>query len=189
MTVLDDVLPDYADNEVHETVVAAPVEVTWGAMRAVTPRDLPVSRVLMGIRSLPARLARRGGLADRADAPVLGQFLELGFRALVDEPPRSFVAGGIGQPWALRGGRFVARDTPAEFAAFCEPGFLLMAFSFEVAPAGAGGSRLRTETRVKPTDAGAARSFAPYWLVVKPFSALIRRDLLRGIRRRAETRR
>jgi hypothetical protein len=186
MTVLDDVLPDYADHEVHETAISAPVDVTWGALRAITPGELPVSRLLMAIRSLPALLARRGALAGRADAPLLDQFLELGFRALVDEPPRSFVAGGIGQPWRLSGGRFVVRETSAEFAAFAEPGFVLMALSLEVVPGEAGGSRLRTETRVKPTDPGAARSFAPYWLVVKPFSALIRRDLLRGIRLRAE---
>ena len=61
-----------------------------------------------------------------------------------------------------------------------------MALSLEVTPR-AGGSHLRTETRVRPTDTGAWRAFRPYWLVVKPFSSLIRRDLLLAIRRRAES--
>jgi hypothetical protein len=186
MTVLDDVLPQYGDNEVHETTIAAPVEATWRALRAVTPRELPMSRVLMELRSLPLRLMRRDGLADAPEAPLLDQFLAAGFGTLVDEPPRAFVAGGIGQPWVLRGGRTVTPGGRADFAAFDEPGFLLMALSLEVTPE-PGGSRLRTETRVKPTDARAARSFRPYWLIVKPFSALIRRDLLRAIKRRAES--
>ena len=186
MTVLDEVLPDYSDNEVHETVIAASPEATWRAARAVTPSELPLSRVLTTIRFLPARLMRRDGPADRPHTPLLDQFLARGFGAVVDEPPRWFVAAGIGQPWDLRGGRVETRDTPAELAAFDEPGFLLMAISLEIAPTADGGSRLRTETRVKATDAGAARAFAPYWLIVKPFSGLIRRDMLRGIRRRAE---
>jgi hypothetical protein len=185
VTVLDRVLPDYADNEVHETAIAAPVEATWRAMRAVTPGELPFSLVLAGLRSLPVLLRGRDRVANRPHLPLLDQFLGLGFGVLVDEPPRALVAGGIGKPWLLHSARIFSRDTPAEFAAFSEPGFLQVALSLEVTTVD-GGSRLRTETRVRPTDRAAALAFAPYWLVVKPFSSLIRRDLLRAVRRRAE---
>jgi hypothetical protein len=49
-----------------------------------------------------------------------------------------------------------------------------------------GGARLETETRIFLTDAGSRRRFAAYWLVIRPFSGLIRRFWLRAAQRRAE---
>ena len=49
-----------------------------------------------------------------------------------------------------------------------------------------GRSSLSTETRVHVGDAAARRKFRLYWLVVRPFSGLIRILLLRAARRRAE---
>jgi hypothetical protein len=44
---------------------------------------------------------------------------------------------------------------------------------------------LTTETRVQLTDANARRAFRRYWLVIRPFSGLIRRAWLRAIAQRA----
>ena len=52
-----------------------------------------------------------------------------------------------------------------------------VAVAFEAAAGSAGGSRLETETRV----AGVDLPFRLYWLVVGPFSALIRRRWLRAV--------
>jgi hypothetical protein len=46
---------------------------------------------------------------------------------------------------------------------------------------------LETETRVLATGPRAKRAFAAYWLVVRPGSGLIRRELLRAVARRAES--
>jgi hypothetical protein len=48
---------------------------------------------------------------------------------------------------------------------------------------GPGGTSVTTETRVLAPDAGSRRAFRLYWLVVGPFSALIRRRWLRAIAR------
>ena len=48
------------------------------------------------------------------------------------------------------------------------------------------GARLETETRVLLTDAGARRCFGAYWVVVRPFSGLIRRRWLHAAKQRAE---
>jgi len=45
---------------------------------------------------------------------------------------------------------------------------------------------LTTETRVLCSGTAALRSFKRYWLVVGPFSGLIRRHILRAIARVAE---
>lgn len=56
-----------------------------------------------------------------------------------------------------------------------------------VATADGDGSVLSTETRVHATNARARRTFRVYWLVVGPFSALIRRRWLRAAARAART--
>lgn len=49
-----------------------------------------------------------------------------------------------------------------------------------------GGILLTTETRVAVEDPGARRRIAVYWAVIRVGSGLIRRDVLRAVRRRAE---
>jgi len=58
-----------------------------------------------------------------------------------------------------------------------------MAAAFRAEPA-AGGARVSTETRVAAVDAEARRAFRRYWLVVGPFSALIRGRWLAAVRKR-----
>jgi len=50
------------------------------------------------------------------------------------------------------------------------------------------GTFLSTETRVVATDARTRRAFAAYWLVIRPGSGAIRRELLRVVARRSELR-
>jgi hypothetical protein len=58
---------------------------------------------------------------------------------------------------------------------------LKIAADFRAKPVGEARSRLSTETRVLPLDGMSRRLFRAYWLVVGPFSALIRRRWLRAI--------
>jgi hypothetical protein len=74
---------------------------------------------------------------------------------------------------------------PDDFAGFAEPGYAKMAMDMCARSDGAG-SRLETETRVFLTNAAARRRFAAYWLVIRPFSGLIRRSWLKAAKRRAE---
>jgi hypothetical protein len=63
-----------------------------------------------------------------------------------------------------------------------------IAFGIWAEPRGGKRARLATETRVRALNPGARRRFRLYWLVVGPFSALIRRRWLSAARRAAETR-
>ncbi|EGH05146.1 hypothetical protein PSYAE_24927, partial [Pseudomonas amygdali pv. aesculi str. 0893_23] len=49
---------------------------------------------------------------------------------------------------------------------------------------GDGLTRLVTETRVQCLDAVALRQFRPYWYLIRPFSGLIRRRVLKAIQRK-----
>ena len=60
------------------------------------------------------------------------------------------------------------------------PGEVRVALDVRAKPLTDGRSRLSTETRIAAVDRRARRAFRAYWLVVGPFSALIRRQWLRA---------
>jgi len=62
-----------------------------------------------------------------------------------------------------------------------------IAFGIWAVPIGGAATRLATETRVHAADSAARRRLQLYWLVVGPFSALIRRRWLASARRAAES--
>lgn len=71
-----------------------------------------------------------------------------------------------------------------EFVAGLSSRGLQIAFDFRAEPR-AGGSLLTTETRVHALTPRARRLFRLYWLVIGPFSALVRRRWLKAIARAA----
>jgi hypothetical protein len=153
-------------------------------VRALTLREVPVVALLTAVRSLPELAARRRRrLLATTDRPLLRQALAAGFTVLHDVPGE-VVLGLIGQVWRP-GGQVVRPAGPAEFRDFADPGFVKAAMVVTVTAA-PGGTRVDTETRARATDPAARRAFGRYWLVVGPFSGLIRRLLLRGIAARAE---
>jgi hypothetical protein len=180
--VLDDVLPKYDFGERHTIRVTAPPGAALAAARATTAREVPVFVALMALRSLPLLLRRR---SLNLGEPILNGFRRMGF-AVAAESADEIVIVGVGRFWRLDGG--VRRTCPEDFEGFAQPGFAKVGFNFSVAPNGRG-CELVTETRILGTDPGARRSFGRYWRVVHPGSAAIRRDWLRAIRRRAESRR
>ena len=189
MAALDEVLPVYRHRERQQrTIAASPAEV-WKALLALKADELPLSRVLIGLRSIPrVFLGQPVRASDGARTrPVIDEFIRGGFRELRVDPEHLLIVGAAIQPWRLVRGEVADVRDLSGFQAFDQPGFVLAAVSFELEPGAVGITRMATETRVKPTDSSAARAFRPYWLVIRAGSGLIRRDLLRGVARRAES--
>lgn len=166
MTLLDTHVPEWDFRERHATRVNASPERVFAAVREVTLAEMGVFRVLAWLR----------GIRVPVDRPVL-EVASTTWSVLADEPGRELVLGAVGQPWRLRGGN----NPGGDFATFNRPGYAKMAINWRLE-----GTTLSTETRVLATDAAARRKFRRYWLVIRPFSGLIRRVWLRAIRRRAE---
>ena len=110
---------------------------------------------------------------------VDGAFIRLGER-----PGREVALGLVGRFWTPSGGRVKVR--PDAFRDCAEPGNAKVVWTFAVEPLGTGTTRLVTETRVQCLDAASRRRFRLYWLVVRPFSGLIRRAMLGAVAREAE---
>jgi hypothetical protein len=179
---LDEVMQRFEFGERHARWIDASPGRVWEALLALRMRELPFTRVLMGIRTLPARLS--GGLAPGGERPLVEEFVEAGFSVLA-ERDRELVLGVVGQFWRLRQLPADQVSDAATFAAFDEPGFAKAAIDLR-AEAVAGGTQLTTETRIQTTDPRARRRFGLYWLVIRAGSGLIRRDLLRTVAQRAE---
>ena len=99
---------------------------------------------------------------------------------LREDPDREIVFGAVVCCDARRPPR-----SAEEFQAL-EGSLARAVMTFHVEDAGAGTTRLVTQTRVAATDARAERVFARYWRIIYPGSALIRWTWLRAIRSRAE---
>jgi len=177
--MLDEFLPSYDVNEVHSISTGAPPAAVMDAIRGLTAVEVPVLVALMAIRSVPALLRRRR-LPVRG--PLLDGFRKSGFVQL-SEAPDELVLGSVGRFWQPTGG--LRRIEAAEFAGFAEPGWAKAVFNLQIDRVGER-TVLSTETRIATTDEQARRSFARYWRLIHPGSALIRIAWLRAIRRRAE---
>ncbi len=183
-SALDDFLPDAPYRTRYATTIATDAQAAWRAMRTITARDLALTRILVAVRRMSLSTLRPDD--EGTDQPLLETFVERDFTALREDEPRTLVLATTGQPWQLRG-QLSAPAGAADFASFDEPGHVRIAMSLELSAAGVGRTRLSTETRVSPTDDRAARTFRRYWTVVRPGSDVIRLDVLRAVRRRAET--
>ena len=165
--LLSEALPEYDFSERHQRRVDASPEAVFAAIRSVTLAETPIARTLMRLRGL--RAGSKRPLVDEMDSE--------GFVQLTEEPLRELVYTAIGQPWRPLGGR---RPVAEDFGAFAEPGYAKMGFNFRLED-----GVLSTETRVLLTDERSRKAFRRYWLLIRPFSGLIRREWLRAIDTRA----
>jgi hypothetical protein len=157
MKTLDAHMPLYEFSTRHELTVDAPTDVAEQALREVTFGEVPIVRAL---------LFARGGSAHRQDEPVVATMVP---RATVveDAPGEGIVLSITGQFWRLRGR---GPEPPAKAVV-----------DFRSRP-----GMLTTETRVHVPDPVSRRKFVRYWRVVRPFSGLIRKSVLKAAKRRAE---
>jgi hypothetical protein len=103
----------------------------------------------------------------------------LGWILLGETPGVQMVLGQVSHPWKAVADSTDGPTTPEQFTSFDEPGFAKIATSLRIDPYGSNASILTVETRVALTDDESRRRRRRYWLLVGPFSLLIRRMALR----------
>lgn len=171
--LLDGVMPEYDFSERHEKRVAAPKDAVRHAIDSWRPPRTPI-RLLFALRRIPAPA---GTLREWA--------VSLGFLVLAENDDE-LVLGQIGRFWALdERSALVSPKTVDEFLRFDDPRYAKTAMSISVEALDSGETRLYTETRVRALGPGARRRFRLYWLFIRPFSGLLRHEMLRGIAQEA----
>jgi hypothetical protein len=171
VAAIDDWLPRYDVYERHEIDLPIPPERALELVLSLPAASDRIVRLLIGARGMIAR-----------DASLERFFLAHRF-VVLSRAPTEFVAGAVGAVWRPRGGLVQLEGADAWRSAEV-PGTIKAAIDFRAEPTG-NGSLLSTETRVLAADVRARRTFRAYWLLVGPFSALIRRRWLRAAARKA----
>jgi hypothetical protein len=154
---LDEFLPVYEFSSRHEVAVGGDPARADRALREVTYGEVPLVRALLFARGL--------GVGN-GDARVVTTMVPRA-KVLEDVPGEGIVLTLSGQFWRWRGR---GPEGPATAV-----------IDFRATP-----GTLATETRVHVPDPVSRRKFVKYWRVIKPFSGLIRSQVLRAAKRRAE---
>ena len=174
---IDDWLPQYQVSATYSVFVHASDAKTYAALEQASFSDLAIVRGLMWLRGYRLGRGSIPGPDGRKDAR--GSFLEL-----ASVPQQEVVLGIAGRFWRPDGG-IVRGLTPAAFADFRREGYAKAVWNFSFSPAD-GRTQLRTETRVQTFGRPATLKFRAYWLLVGPFSGLIRKAMLHQVKQIAE---
>ncbi len=123
---LDDYVPAPHFRERHSRRVAASPAAAWDALLELRLSDVPLTRGMMALGALPARLSGREPVHLRPGAGIIGA---VPVPVLASVPQRWLVAAGVGRPWRLRSG--VQPASPPrraeELRGFDEPGWVTLA--------------------------------------------------------------
>lgn len=191
--LLDEILPEYDFTEVHTIGVKADLETVFSAIMETTPAEISsIMRFLFFLRSLPEKAVGRKDMTMNSREPMLSSMLNDGFTKLAEENSREvvfglIVPGKIGRVWCKSSNLEVPVSNTREFFDFNHPGYLHVVANLLVEDTGKPGLvTIRTESRTRALSDQARKNFTPYWRIIRPFSGLIRRLWLRGIKRRAE---
>ena len=178
-------MPRWDVIERHRIIVRAQPAAVYTAAQHVDLRRSRVVAVLGGLRELPAKLLGRARPEpDASIRSTIDGFLAAGFVRLAEAPDEELVLGLTGQFWKPAGN--ITRVAPEDFTSFNRPGFARAVWNIRVQPTKRGNTRLTTETRVLCTNTRSRLTFRAYWLVVRPFSGWIRKEMLRLIKEDAE---
>ena len=181
--MLDIFMPEYQFSERHQTLVASTPEIVFQSIQDMDFNQSPLIRTLFRIREIPWRMFNR-----RSREPGLGHALQdlvrLGFIPLADEPPREICLGVVGRFW--QPAPDLIQMPSDQFKDFDDFSYAKAVMNFVVTPLDASTCRLTTETRVWCPSGKARKRFRRYWAMIRPFSGLIRREMLMIAKRSAE---
>jgi len=164
--LLNDFMPEFHFSERHQAkTTASPHEI----FRAITTMDLSESsmvKFLYFLRRMPRTSMTLSGMN------------KIGFKIIGTTKDKELVIGLIGRFWKPIPEMV---DVPTEqFVKFKEKGYAKVALNYFIEET-AQGNILSTETRIYCTSVSSRVAFSLYWVMIRPFSGLIRRAMLKGI--------
>src|SRR5258708_14035353 len=179
--LIDSFLPNPDAVETHSIAINAfPEEVN----RVLWTADLGGSLIikcLMGLRSLPEFILRRGCVPPRKRAITLQTLIDSGFGVLANQPDE-IVLGVTGRFWRPTGN--LSPFKREDFDRPVSPGLARGVWSFSVKEEKPGRTILSTETRAVCGADVSRRKFRVYWSVVRPFRGFSRIIVLAVVRAR-----
>ena len=169
----DKYLPNFHFSAAHQILIHAPTERIWPLLDNLEYGDSSVIRLLCALRGMPRRSTNTEGLLQT-------RFVRLG-----QVEGKEMLMGLIGRFWRPLGDLITFKQE--EFSAFEQSGYAKATWSFDLVDAGGGFTCVNTETRILCTDEGSRKNFTRYWFFVKPFSGIVRKEILKQLKRKAES--
>ena len=168
--LIDKYLPRYSFKEYHETIINGPIEVVYETARNFDLSKSHLIKWLFKIRGLPTK---RMHLQDFIS--------DIGFTIIEENIPVENLIGF----WA----RYKIEPilSPDDFIKNTIPARVKVVWNFYLEELDSNQVRLSTETRVLCITPSAKVFFGLYWMIIKPFSGVIRKKMLRIIKQSSET--
>jgi hypothetical protein len=188
MSLIHQTLPHYHINEIHSIEIRATPERVYEALKQYRMGSSPLFRFLFSLRrlgGLPTLLLRRQPLTRNWNFEEPSILNLKPFVVVAEAPDEEVVLGLIGKFWQPAPPQVNLKDGE-EFLRFDDPQYAKAAMNFLLE------SRdsitiLTTETRVHIPDPTARLLFRFYWTLIGFFSGWIRVDMLKRIKRVAES--
>ena len=169
--LIDEFLSEYDFVETHGISIHAGAAAIYRAAHEVDFAESFIIRWLFRLRGLSS------------ENVTLRSLRRSRFELLGETTDRELVLGIVGRFWTIRGD--LKKIDAESFKRFDTAGYAKAVWNFALRPDGAD-TRLTTETRIRCTDAESRRRFGFYWTFIRPFSGLIRMEMLRAIKRKVE---
>jgi len=197
---LDELLPSYDVAAQYDILVQASPADTVAAIERTNFSEARLTKLLLRFRALGRR---QPGVETGTQAERL---LRVGFAKLVSDVKRSFPSPGIsivarhklavvpekeivfglvGRFWRPDGG-VITGLSAEEIIAFHAKGYAKAVWNFAVVAESEDMTRVTTETRIQAFGWSARWKFRAYWVLVSPFSGIIRKEILELVKRNAE---
>ena len=191
--LLDKYLPKYDFTEKSVTQVNAPMETVYCAVEEVTLAEISgIVRLLFNLRMLPEKLVGRKDVPCNIHQPVMKEFCNGFFTFLEAHAPHEvviglIVPGDIGRVWKKSSELDIHPADAAGFLSVDEPNHLKVVCQFLVEDTEEPSDiKIKAEWRIGALSPPARRRFTPYWRIIGPFSHLIQKLWVKGIKSRAE---
>ena len=171
--LIDKFLPEYDFCETHGILIQAKPADIYRVANEIDFSDSLIIRWLFRLRGMSAENLTLRGLR------------KFRFETLGETLNKEMVLGLVGRFWTIGGG--LKKIDAESFKRFDTTGYAKAVWNFSLDADGSN-TRLTTETRIKCLDAESRRRFGRYWMFIRPFSGLIRMEILKAIKRSAESR-
>ena len=176
---LDEFMPEYDVAARYDISVQASPAETATALEHADFSELRLTKLLLGLRTLGRKRP------DSSAGTQVERLRRAGFIELANVPQREIVFGVVGRFWRPDSG-IITGLSAEEVIAFHTEGYAKAVWNFAIAAESERVTRVSTETRIHPFGRPARWKFRAYWLVVGPFSGVIRKEMLAMIKRNAE---
>jgi len=169
--LIDEFLPEYDFEETHDIRIGARAPDVYAKLMDVDFSESVIVKWLLRLRGMSS------------EGVTIRNLRKFRFETLGEVANKELLMGLAGRFWTPWGD--LQMINAENFKAFDKKGYAKAVWNFSLDGSG-DETHLKTETRIRCLDAASRKSFGFYWTFIQPFSGLIRMEMLKTIKRKAE---